>query len=160
MRRHGQLLSETETIEILTRGTFGVLAVSGDDSYPYTVPLSYVYRDGRIYFHCAKEGHKLDGIRRNEKVTFCVIDRDDVIQETFTTHFQSATVFGKARILENDAEKRVAIEALIERYSPNFIPEGQKEIEKSWNSTCMVEIKIEHMTGKAAKEIIHIKNNK
>lgn len=157
MRRTKQLLSEAETIEILQSCTSGVLAVTGDDDYPYAVPLSYVYKDGKLFFHSAKAGHKLDGIARNDKVSFCVIKTDDVIQKTFTTHFRSAIVFGRARILSEDSEKRYALECLVEKYSPDYIREGQAEIEGSWNRVCVAEVKIEHMTGKAAIEIINHK---
>ena len=155
MRRKKQLLSKAETIEILKSCTSGVLGVTGDDDYPYTVPLSYVYKGGKLYFHCAKEGHKIDGIKRNDKVTFCVIEKDEVIQSKFTTHFRSVIVFRRARVLTEDSERQYALESLVEKYSPGYIEEGKREIEADWNRVCVVEVKIEHMTGKAAKEIIN-----
>ncbi len=157
MRRKKQLLSEAETIGILRSCTSGVLAVTGDDGYPYAVPLSYAYKDGKLYFHFAKEGHKIDGIAKNDKVSFCVIKTDDVIQKTFTTHFRSVIVFGRARILTEDSEKKHALECLVEKYSPAYIKEGQTEIERDWNRFLAAEIDIEHMTGKAALEIINDK---
>lgn len=155
MRRKRQLLSKEETIEILQSCTSGVLGVIGDDEYPYTVPVSYVFKDGKLFFHCAKEGHKIDSIKRNDKVTFCVIGKDEVIQNTFTTHFSSVSIFGRARILTDDNERRYALDSLIEKYSPDYIEKGQQEIENEWNRVCLVEIKIEHMTGKAAIEIVN-----
>jgi nitroimidazol reductase NimA-like FMN-containing flavoprotein (pyridoxamine 5'-phosphate oxidase superfamily) len=157
MRRKKQLLSEAETIEILQSCTSGVLAVIGDNDYPYTVPLSYAYKDGKLFFHFAKAGHKIDSIVKNNKVSFCVIKTDDVIQKTFTTHFRSVIVFGRARILTGDSEKKYALECLVEKYSPDYITEGQSEIARNWNRVCAAEVKIDHMTGKAAIEII---NNK
>lgn len=157
MRKKKQLLSEAESIDILESCTSGVLAVSGDDGYPYAVPLSYAYRDGKIYFHFATEGHKLDAIKHNDKVSFCVVKTDDVVQETFTTHYLSVIVFGQARLLTEDREKRYALECLVEKYSPDFIKEGQLSIDRNWDRFCAGELHIEHMTGKAAKEII---NNK
>ena len=157
MRRKNQLLSYEETMEILRSCTSGVLAVIGDDDYPYAVPLSYVYQDGKLFFHCAAEGHKIDSIRRNNKVSFCVIKADDVIQSTFTTHYKSVIVFGKARILEDENDKRHALECLVKKYSPDYIREGLVEIEHDLKIVCLVEVAIEHMTGKAAIEII---NNK
>ena len=71
----------------------GVLAAAGEDDYPYAVPLSYVYCDFKLYFHCAKEGHKLEAIARNPKVSFCVIDQDQVVPEKYTTYFRSVIVF-------------------------------------------------------------------
>lgn len=155
MRRKKQLLSNEETIEILKSCTAGVLGVNGDDGYPYTVPVSYTYEDGKLFIHSAKQGHKIDSIANNDKVTFCVINKDDVVQETFTTHFSSVSIFGRARILTDDAEIRYAHEKLVEKYSPDFIKEGHKAFEKEWNLMYLIEIKVEHMTGKAAIEIIN-----
>lgn len=144
-----------ETIEILKSCTSGVLAVTGDNDYPYAVPLSFAYKDGKLFFHFAKSGHKLDSIEKNNKVSFCVIKTDDVMQKTFTTHFRSAIVFGRARILKEDSEKKYALECLVEKYSPSYLTEEQDEIERQWNKVCVAEVVIEHMTGKAAIEIIN-----
>src|SRR5512146_290069 len=112
MRRKKQLLSEAETIEILQSCTSGVLAVAGDDDYPYAVPLSFAYKDGKLFFHSAKAGQKIDGLVKNNKVSFCVVKTDNVIQKDFTTHFRSVIVFGRARILTEDGEKKYALECL------------------------------------------------
>lgn len=154
MRRKRQLLAEAETIQIFERGTSGVLALSGDAGYPYAVPLSYVYSDGRIIFHGAKSGHKIDAIRGCEKASFCVIDRDQVVPEEYTTWFRSAIAFGRVRIIDQDAEQRAAIELLAEKYSPDD-PEGRRaEIEREYKILCMFELRIEHMTGKEAIELV------
>lgn len=153
MRRKGQQLSTEDCEAILNRGTSGVLAVSGDGDYPYAVPLSYCYDGEKIYFHCAKTGHKLDTIKRNNKVSFCVIDADDVVPEKFTTYYKSVVVFGRAHIITDSGEKRRAITALSEKYSPGE-KNTQQEIEQSWERFCMLELDIEHMTGKAAKELV------
>jgi nitroimidazol reductase NimA-like FMN-containing flavoprotein (pyridoxamine 5'-phosphate oxidase superfamily) len=155
MRRKKQLLSEEETIAILQSCTSGVLAVSGDNNYPYAVPLSYAYKDGKLFFHFAKAGHKLDSILKNNKVSFCVIQTDDVVQKTFTTHFRSAIVFGRARILTEDGEKKYALECLVEKYSPDYVAEGQAEIAQAWDRVHVAEVQIEHVTGKAAIEIVN-----
>ena len=83
MRRNGQELPLEECTAILNRGTSGVLALSGDDNYPYAVPVSYAYDGYKLYFHCAKSGHKIDAIRRNAKASFCVIDQDLVVPEEY-----------------------------------------------------------------------------
>lgn len=157
MRRKNQVLSKEETVEILKRCTAGVLGVIGDDDYPYAVPLSYVFKDDKLFFHSAKQGHKIDGIKRNGKVTFCVIDKDEIVPQEFTTYFRSVIVFGRARILSDDTEKRYAFESLVEKYSPEYMEKGKLEIEKDWKVSCLVEIKIEHMTGKAAIELVRQK---
>ena len=96
MRRKRQLLPPEESVAILERMTNGTLALHGDDDYPYAVPVSYVYIDGRIYFHCAMKGHKVDAIMQNDKVSFCVVERDDIKPAEFTTYFRSVIIFGKA----------------------------------------------------------------
>ena len=153
MRRKGQQLSTEDCEAILNRGTSGVLAVSGDGDYPYAVPLSYCYDGEKIYFHCAKTGHKLDAIKRNNKVSFCVIDADDIVPERFTTYYKSVVVFGRAHIITDSGDKRRAITALSEKYSPGE-KNTQREIEQSWERFCMLELDIEHMTGKAARELV------
>ena len=88
------------------------MALAGDDDYPYAVPISYVYSDSKLYFHGAKSGHKIDAIKRCDKTSFCVIDKDDVVPEGYTTYFRSVIVFGKIRIMEEESEMRKAIELL------------------------------------------------
>lgn len=95
MRRKRQLLSEKESIDVLARGTAGVLALLGDDDYPYAVPISYVYNDSKLYFHGAKTGHKIDAIKECSKASFCVIDQDNIVPEEYTTYFRSVIAFGK-----------------------------------------------------------------
>lgn len=153
MRRKKQALPAEENFRILEQGTSGVLAVAGDSGFPYAVPMSYVYEDGKIYFHCAKSGHKLDAVKRNEKVSFCVIAQDRVAPEAYTTYFRSVIVFGYARMLEEEGEIRGAIEKLAVKYAPGDAPGREREIEKQLPALCMVELTIAHMTGKEAKEL-------
>ncbi len=157
MRRKNQILTREESIAVLEKGTAGVLAVAGDDGYPYAVPLSYVYQDSKIYFHCALTGHKLDAIAGNDKVSFCVIDQDQVVAEEYTTYFRSVIAFGRARVLEQADEKRHALEILSAKYSPDDVQGRMKEIDKTLKLVCMVEISIEHLAGKEAKELANRK---
>jgi uncharacterized protein len=154
MRRKRQVLSEEETISMLDSCTSGVLAVHGDDGYPYAVPLSFAYEDDKLFFHAATVGHKLDAIARDDKVSFCVIATDDVVQSTFTTHFRSVIVFGRARVVTDDAEKRHALMCLVKKYSPDYLDAADAEIDGEWKRVSVIELAIEHMTGKAAMEII------
>lgn len=154
MRRKRQALSVEEAAAVLYRGTSGVLALAGDDDYPYAVPLSYVYDGEKIYFHCAKKGHKLDAIQRNPRASFCVVDQDQIVPEEYTSYFRSAIVFGQIRVLEDDAEKRAAIEKLALKYAPQDTEEGRKRaIEGEWKAFCMLEMSVEHMSGKEAREL-------
>lgn len=155
MRRKRQLLSDEEVHKILIKGTSGVLAVWGDNDYPYAVPLSYVYHNSKIYFHCAKTGHKIDGIKRNSKVSFCVVNQDIVKPQEYTTYFRSVIAFGSARIMENESEIKEAANALVIKYAPmQSEADRQIVIEEAYERLCMVEINIHHITGKEAIELV------
>lgn len=154
MRRCKQQLPQEAAIAILQAGSSGVLAVAGDDGYPYAVPLSYAYHAGKIFFHCAPAGHKLDAIRREKKVSFCVIAQDDVVAAEFTTRYRSAIAFGHARILTEDAARRQALLLLAEKYSPGLPTETEAAIAGDWEKVCLVEIEIEHLTAKAARALL------
>ncbi len=153
MRRKKQALGEKECIEILERGNMAVIALAGDDDYPYTVPVNYVYSNGKIYFHCAKSGHKLDAIRRNSKVSICVVDRNVLVPEEYTTYFSSVIAFGRASIMEDKEEIMDAIIKLCLKYVPNDTEEGRNSaIKREIEGTCLVAIDIEHLSGKEAIE--------
>lgn len=147
MRRPKQALSETECTEILLRGKTAVVSVMGDDGYPYGVPVNYHYRGGKLYFHCAITGHKIDAIAANPKVSVCIIDSDDIDVPHLATSYRSVIVFGKARVIADPEEKRGAIRALALRFSDNET-QIDDEIKAEWNGLAVVEIDIEHLTGK------------
>ena len=157
MRRKTQELDQESTAEILVRGTSGVLAVAGDDGYPYAVPLSYAYdsAQSRIVFHSAKTGHKIDALLREPKASFCVIDQDVVEPQKFTTFFRSAIAFGRVRIIEDEAEKHNTVRFSNRHYAPAVPQEAEdKEIDAFWNTLLMFELRIEHLTGKEAIELV------
>ena len=152
MRRFKQQFSENECKEILNKSKSGVLAVIGDDGYPYAVPLSYVYLNNKIYFHSAKEGHKIDALAKNNKVSFCVVTKDDVVPEELTTYFKSVIIFGKAKKLEGDELRNAAIQLGLKYYNnENAV---KKEVDAALNRMLSFEISIEHISGKQAKELI------
>ena len=95
MRRKRQQLSNEESVAILEKATAGTLALLGDGDYPYAVPISYVYHEGKLFFHSALAGHKVDAIRKCEKASFCVIEQDDVQPKKYTTFFRSVIAFGR-----------------------------------------------------------------
>lgn len=160
MRRKNQLLSEEESIEILKRGTSGVLALLGEDGYPYALPISYCYDGEKLYFHCAKTGHKLDAIRNCDKASFCVIDKDEVVPEKYTTYYRSVIVFGTIRAIENEQELPAALQKLAVKYHPNGSMEDHaREIDGSLSHVCVLELSVEHMTGKEALELAKRREN-
>ena len=155
MRRKKQQLPKEECEQILRDATSGVLAVSGDDGYPYTVPVSHVYQDGKICFHGAKVGHKIDAIRRNDKVSFCVIAQDDVRAKERTTAYISVIAFGRARIVDYEAGLRRIAGWVGEKFSHDYPEECQQETDEviAANRMYCVEITVEHLTGKAGNEV-------
>ena len=156
MRRSKQILSREAAEKILREGEFGVLALSGDDGYPYAVPINYAVEGNKIYFHSAKIGHKIDAINRNDKVSFCVVDKHEVVAEEFTTYFSSAIAFGRIRIVDdnNDPDKLRGLELLADKYSSTASP-TRREKELSRLSALVVPVMtIEHLTGKAARELV------
>jgi len=149
MRRAKQALTSQECDEILQRGSSGVLALSGDDSYPYALPISYLYDGGKLYFHGATAGHKVDAICRCEKASFCVVDQDLVVAEKYTTLFRSVIVFGRIRILEQGPEFMEAIDALAHKYHPGDSAENRTAtIAGAVPRLCMMVLEPEHITGK------------
>ena len=155
LRRKKQALTRAECEEVLARGTHGVLALAGDDGYPYAVPLSYDWREGKLFFHCARAGHKLDAIARCPKASFCVVDQDLVVPEEYTSYFRSVIAFGRVRVLEEEGEKRAAIDALARRYFPGDTRENREAyIAKEWAGVALLELTVEHLTGKQATELV------
>ena len=152
MRRGAQRLLKEETERILERGSYGVLAVNGDGGYPYTVPLNYVYREGRIYFHCARKGHKIDAILRSDKVSFCVVGVAEVRPADFATTYESAVAFGRARVVEEESAVHAALRLLNGKYSPAYEAEGEAEIARFLAAVRIVEIEIEELSGKRSRE--------
>lgn len=156
LRRKRQELSLGECIDILSKGTSGVLALLGDNNYPYAIPISYVYDNSKLYFHGAKSGHKIDAIKRHDKASFCVINQDEIIPKEYTTYFRSVIAFGKIRIMEDDTEVKKAIQALAIKYFPNDSEtERQTAINREWKALCMIELSIEHISGKEAIELVN-----
>lgn len=189
MRRHKQQLSQEKCFEILEKGSSGTLALLDKQGFPYSVPLSYVFFPGKateaqipesqilhpngekpasaetqgnlgsIYFHSALEGHKIDAIRNCVKASFCVIAADDVIPEKFTTAYRSVIVFGEVRVVKDDTNRKLGLELLGRKYSPNFEEAMQSEIANAFDRTAIIELKIEKITGKEGLELTKARNH-
>ncbi|MBE5781277.1 MAG: pyridoxamine 5'-phosphate oxidase family protein [Clostridiales bacterium] len=154
MRRSGQALPQEEVDSILRTEQTGVLAVLGDEDYPYTVPMNFCYDGESIYFHCAKEGHKLDAVLKHHKASFCVIHKDEVEPETYSTRYQSVIAFGKVEPI-TDAEHMIrALVALAEKYAPmRTLREHKAEIEQDFSRVMVLKMAIEHVTGKEGGQL-------
>lgn len=154
MRRKKQELTLEETQAIFERGTSGTLALLDEQGYPYAVPMSYIIDCGKLYFHSAKVGHKIEAILHHNKASFCVIDQDEIIAEKYTTYYRSAIAFGKIQIIEDEQLKYEVIQKLVYKYSSDYQMGIQNEINQGFSSLCMIQFEIETMSGKEAIELV------
>ena len=152
MRRKDRQLSDVDALNILKKGEYGMLATSDIQNFPYVAPMSYVYVDNCIYLHCATEGQKLDNIKENAKVSFCVVGDTKVIPESFGTAFESVILFGTAEIIQDKQEMVKGLRALVAKYSSDFKALGEEYINKDSGSTRVIKINILHITGKNREE--------
>ena len=150
IRRVDRAISESEAKEILQKGEYGILSTVSIDGQPYGVPVSYSHTGGIIYFHCAVEGHKLENLSGNNKVSFCVVGKTEVLPEKFGTKYESVIVFGKAFEVLDD-EKHKGLLELLKKYSSGFIGKGLQYIESTGGKTRVYKIVIESITGKSRK---------
>ena len=151
MRRKGQELPKEDCIEILKNEPRGVLALLGDGDYPYALPVSHVYVDGKIYFHGARQGHKVDAIRNHSKVSFCVMDKGIKERDSWWYTFKSVIVFGKIRTLADENDRIDKLTHLGDKFFPTH-EETVDEISRLLDRTEVFEISIEHMSGKIVRE--------
>ena len=109
MRRSRQQLSPEECVELLEKQPRGVLALLGDDEYPYAVPVNFVYREGKLYFHGAREGHKPDAVRRCGRASFCVLDEGCRPEGEWALNFRSVIVFGRIRAMGAEEDRKSVV---------------------------------------------------
>lgn len=151
MRRFKQQLSEQECVDVLTHALRGVLAVHGEDGYPYAFPMNYIYLDGKIYFHCAKTGHKLDALSSDDKVSFCVMNEGFRKSGDWALNIKSVVIFGCVKKID---PSQTAVE-IVRRIGLKYYPtaEGvEDEIRKAGAHVQILELSIDHMTGKLVNE--------
>ena len=149
IRLKDRIVDDEKAIEIIKKGSYGVLSTIGEDGYPYGVPLNYTYFDNCICFHCAQKGHKLENIDFNKKVSFCVVTKSDVLGNEFDTDYESAIAFGKATVITDDSEKKDILLSVLKKYSANYLKAGDNYMKKYWDKTKIIKIKLEHLSGKA-----------
>lgn len=154
MRRSKQQLPHEEALAILQEGSTGILALSGDDGYPYLVPLNYLYIEadepealGKVYFHSAKAGHKIDAIECDPKASFCVIADDTVLPDKYSTAYKSVIAFGTVRLIEGNLAHKALFD-LGDKYNPHHEDRTLEEVNSAEHKCAMIEFTIEHLTGK------------
>ena len=152
MRRFGQQLSDEQCRQVLTQQKRGVLALLGDEGYPYTVPLDFWYDPSRqrICFHCAKVGHKIDAIAACDKASFCVYDEGHT-EGDWSLFFNSVVSFGRVRVVDDPDD----VIEIARQIGLKFYPaaeEVEEEIAKAANRLAAIELSIEHLAGKRVHE--------
>lgn len=158
MRRKRQQLSGTDAEEVLRQGSYGVLALLGNEGWPYALPINYLYSQGKLYFHCAAQGHKLEAIAHEPRASFCVVDRDEVVPEKLTTAYRSVIAFGRIRRLEDRGEMAAVLKALGERFAPG--KDVTEETERYISNMAVLEMEIEHLSGKEGMELIRRRDSR
>ena len=150
IRLQDRLLDESRAREVLQAGEYGILSMATEQG-GYGVPINYALVRDTIYLHCAPEGRKLRAISADERVSFCVVGHSRVVSEHFTTEFESVIVQGRARVVEAENERRMALRAIVEKYSAEHIEEGLKAIERSIHRTAIIAITVDSFSGKIKK---------
>ena len=150
VRRKDRVMDDAEAWSLLKLGEYGVLSTVDGEGQPYGVPLNYVLIDDALYMHSAKAGHKLDNIGANSKASFCVMGDTELLDGKFSTRYQSVIVFGTASVLGED-ETRGPLAALIAKYFPDEVQQGETYIDKMIHATAVIKVTIDHITGKARR---------
>lgn len=150
MRRKDRQLELAEIVEILKKYSYGILSTISENGYAYGIPISYVYLNDSIYLHCALEGKKLDDLRFNNNVSFCIVGDTMVLPDQFSTQYESVIAFGKAFEVFGD-EKMAALVSFIDKFSSEYVEKGKEYINNASESTKVIKINIDHITGKARR---------
>ena len=152
MRKNKQL-SDEECVAILCDEKRGVLSVIGDNDYPYGMPMNHWYNeeDGKLYFHCGTAGHRLDALRKNNKVSFCIYDSGYQKEGQWAFNIRSVIVFGKIEVIR-DIDRIVDITTKLSHKFTQDEAYIQDEIEKHAHRTLLLELAPEHICGKIVEE--------
>ena len=154
IRKKKNEISINAAKDLLRSSRRGVLAVNGDEGYPYAIPINYLYdeENNRIIFHGAKAGHKVDSLKKNDKICFTIYGNETIKEEKWAPYLQSVVIFGKCHLVENKDETISMLKKFALKYYPNE-EMVNKEIEFSGRGVQMFEIEIEHLSGKEVQEI-------
>lgn len=150
MRREDRRISHEEALEILKEGQYGILSMCTVNNEGYGIPLNYIFTENMIFFHCADEGSKLDYIRKNNKVTFCVVGNTKILPSKFSIIYESVIVSGSVSEIDGD-EKHKALMRFVEKYSGNYIQEGKEHINRDFDNVKVLKLSVESVNGKARK---------
>ena len=146
-------ITDEEARELLATCKRGVFAVNGDDGYPYAIPVNYFFdaEHDKIYFHGAKAGHKVDALKRDDKICFTVYGNEHFEPGDWAPYVQSTVVFGRCHLIDDAAATEARVRELGMKYYPGK-EEVEKEIALDIKAVQLYEITIEHLTGKQIQE--------
>ena len=153
IRKKKNEISIDEAKRLLTEARRGILAVNGDDGYPYAIPINYYYdeADQKIFFHGSRVGHKVDSLNKCDKICFTVVGPEMVKEETWAPFVQSVVVFGRCHLVEDST----VTETRLRQFALKYYPDEElvnEEISISGKAVQMYEIEIEHFSGKEVQE--------
>ncbi len=142
-----------EARKILKEARRGILAVNGDEGYPYAIPINYYYDEEaqKIFFHGARVGHKIDALKKSDKVCFTVLGPETVKDEQWAPFVKSTVVFGRCHLMEDTSTAGDRLRQFAMKYYPNEELVNE-EINVSGKAVQMYVIEIEHMSGKEIQE--------
>ncbi|MBE6835453.1 MAG: pyridoxamine 5'-phosphate oxidase family protein [Ruminococcaceae bacterium] len=153
MRRKKQQITNEECISVLKETKRGVLSLMGEDGYPYGIPMNHWYceEDGKIYFHGAKQGHKLDAIKMNNKVGYCVYDEGYRKDGDWSLNIKSVVIFGTIKPVESEEKAKEICTFLVKKFTDDeeYL---EKELKNAFPRVLCLELTIDHMTGKLVNE--------
>ena len=152
-RRKNRELSTEAAESLLETSRRGILAVNGDDGYPYAVPVNYYYdaENRKIYFHGSRVGHKADAMKKCDKVCFTVYGNEFVKEEEWAPFVQSTVVFGRCHPVGDSTAAGASLRKFAMKYYPDEALMNE-EISRSGKAVQMYEIEMEHISGKEIQE--------
>lgn len=139
--------------DLLQYSRRGVLAVNGENGYPYAIPINYIYDRERqkIYFYGARVGYKVDALRVSDKICFTVYGNETIKEESWAPYMQSTVVFGRCHLVEAGSKASELLKKFAMKY---YLSEQlvDKEIAHAGKAVQIFEIEIEHISGKEIQE--------
>lgn len=152
MRRADRQLTNEETMRLFQEAEYGVLSVMDGSGMPYGVPMSFALCDHAIYFHCsAAGGKKIESIQHRPNASFTVVDHTQLLPQQFGTLYMSGIAYGTIQIVQEEAEKRKGIEAILYKYAPDYMEKGMKYMDSAFDKIYVLKLEIKRMTGKGRK---------
>ena len=152
MRRADRQLTDDETIRLFREAEYGVLSIVDENNMPYGVPISFALCENNIYFHCSSAGgKKISSIEHCRNASFTVVDHTQLLPQQFATLYMSGIAYGTIGIVQDEAEKRKGIEAILHKYSPDYMEKGMEYITHAIDKIYVLKFEIEKLTGKGRK---------